>query len=428
VNDPPDDPFESFDPSSFDPENLDIEALMRGLQDAGIDLSRVFEQVQSSGPVNWDIARQIAEQLAAADPQTGEPLDDPAVDATRAAALLDVVRAAQTSVVASTGLSEAGALETRIVTRREWTTITIEGLKPVLESLATTLGAAFTADEMPGAPALGGVPADVLMQVMMSTALGSAAGSLAGLLSHHALGQFDLPLPLVGEPKLALVPSNIDRFAHEWSLTDADLLFALALREVVRAAQHSVRWVRERLVRLSTDYVTGYELDADRLAGQFPQLESIEEVDLARVFEQGDLSQIPQIEIDPEAFLAGLRSPRQEPVLAELQRFGSVLAGYADTIIATVGSAYLTDASRVDEALRRHRVERGRAADFVDSMLGLELGREHYERGDAFCRGVIERAGLPGLNRLWEREEHVPTEAELDAPGLWLARLDLELE
>jgi len=189
-----------------------------------------------------------------------------------------------------------------------------------------------------------------------------------------------------------------------------------------------VRWVRERLVRLSTVYVTGYELDPDRLAGQIPQLDSIEEIDLAKVFEQGDLSQIPHIEIDPESLLTGLRSARQEPVLAELQRFGAVLAGYADTVIATVGAGYLTDAARVDEALRRHRVERGRAADFVDAMLGLQLGREHYDRGDAFCQGVIERAGLPGLNRLWEREEHVPTEAELDAPGLWLARLDLDLE
>jgi uncharacterized protein (DUF2342 family) len=181
-------------------------------------------------------------------------------------------------------------------------------------------------------------------------------------------------------------------------------------------------------VRLSTEYVTGYELDPEKLADQFPQIDQMEEVDLAKVFEQGDLSQIPRIEVDPDAFLAGLRTPRQQPVLAELQRFGAVLAGYADAVITTVGAGYLTDAARVDEALRRHRVERGRAADFVDSMLGLELGREHYERGDAFCQGVIDRAGLPGLNRLWEREEHVPTESELDAPGLWLARLELELE
>ena len=58
-------------------------------------------------------------------------------------------------------------------------------------------------------------------------------------------------------------------------------------------------------------------------------------------------------------------------------------------------------------------------------MLGLELGRDHYEQGHAFCRGVVERAGLDGLDRLWESEAMVPTPNELAAPGLWLARIDL---
>jgi hypothetical protein len=32
---------------------------------------------------------------------------------------------------------------------------------------------------------------------------------------------------------------------------------------------------------------------------------------------------------------------------------------------------------------------------------------------------------MDGLNRLWDRVEHVPTPAEVGAPGLWLARIDL---
>ena len=42
---------------------------------------------------------------------------------------------------------------------------------------------------------------------------------------------------------------------------------------------------------------------------------------------------------------------------------------------------------------------------------------------------TVERAGMEGLNRLWESESLLPTPNELDAPGLWLARIDLpELE
>jgi uncharacterized protein (DUF2342 family) len=37
----------------------------------------------------------------------------------------------------------------------------------------------------------------------------------------------------------------------------------------------------------------------------------------------------------------------------------------------------------------------------------------------------VERAGEPGLARLWESAWELPTPAELEAPGLWLARIDL---
>ena len=69
--------------------------------------------------------------------------------------------------------------------------------------------------------------------------LGWLAGSLAGLLAQFALGQYDLPLPLRGQPALTFVAVNID-VGDDWSLAATDLRFALALREVVHGAQRSV--------------------------------------------------------------------------------------------------------------------------------------------------------------------------------------------
>ena len=37
--------------------------------------------------------------------------------------------------------------------------------------------------------------------------------------------------------------------------------------------------------------------------------------------------------------------------------------------------------------------------------------------------GVLERDG--DLGRLWQSADLLPTPAEVDAPGLWLARIDL---
>ena len=63
----------------------------------------------------------------------------------------------------------------------------------------------------------------------------------------------------------------------------------------------------------------------------------------------------------------------------------------------------------------------------MERLLGLELTQAHFDRGAAFIAGVIERAGRPGLDRLWDSAETLPTPNEVDAPGLWLARLDLPL-
>ena len=105
----------------------------------------------------------------------------------------------------------------------------------------------------------------------------------------------------------------------------------------------------------------------------------------------------------------------------------SVLEGYTDVVVESLGTRMVPSHDRIDEALRRHRLDRGDAGAFVDRLLGLELDREHYEAGVAFCRGVIERSEgtFDQLNRLWSGDAMVPTTSEFAAPGLWLARIDL---
>ena len=37
---------------------------------------------------------------------------------------------------------------------------------------------------------------------------------------------------------------------------------------------------------------------------------------------------------------------------------------------------------------------------------------------------MVERGGIAGLNRVWERPDALPTLAELDDPAGWLARTE----
>ena len=382
----------------------------------GFDLDQLMRMLQSQGPVNFEIAQQIATAVATADANTGQPSAEPEIDPALRSSFEDVVRAAQLTVAETTGITTTLGIPMTCVNRSGWAHATLDELEPVLISLAGALQPPGSGGLDDGDPAP--EPGDIgafLMQSLLPLLLGVWSGSMIGQLAHHALGQYDLPLPLHGPPTQRFLVRNVEDFGTEWTLPADELRYALALREVVHGAQRSVPWVREELERLATEYVGAYEVQPDALQEQLGDLDVSDPSSMAAFTELGD----------PGALLGAMRSERQTPLLEALQRFVSVLEGYTDVVVEMLGERMITSHARIDEALQRHRLERGEADAFVDRLLGLELGRDHYDQGVAFARGVVERGGMEQLNRLWTSRELMPTRPELEAPGLWLARIDL---
>jgi putative hydrolase len=408
-----------------------------GIDFSQVDFNQVMRMLQSPGPVNWEVARQTAEWVAL----EGRP--EPGVAPSDREQLDELARAAQTLVVAETGLTGTFATNVSAIGPKGWVDLHLVALRPVLEALATTLARAMQPDDLddtegldedlssiPGLAGLGnlgalsGLGAGGVLKMIAPVLLGVQAGSMIGYLAQHAFGRYDLPLPTGGpptgtapdggdEPSLVFVVSNIDAFEREWSLPRDDLRFAVALHEVVRAAVRSVPWVRSELVRLAVEYVSSYEIDPASFESEFGMLDP------------SDPESMQAMTSHPERVLGAMQSPRQAVVREELQRLTSVIEGYAEHVAALVGRRLVPTYDRINEAMQRHRVERGEAERFIEGLLGLKLERAHYEEGQAFCDGVIERAGLAGLNRLWEGTPMLPTPSELTAPGLWLARIDL---
>jgi len=131
---------------------------------------------------------------------------------------------------------------------------------------------------------------------------------------------------------------------------------------------------------------------------------------------------------DPELLLGALQTPAQKELLATIETLTVVLEGFVDHIMDTVGRALIGSYGMLSEAVRRRRVEASDGDRFVERLLGLQLGQAQYDRGAAFVRGVVERAGDEALGRLWASPRELPTAAEVDAPGLWLARIELPEE
>jgi len=200
-----------------------------------------------------------------------------------------------------------------------------------------------------------------------------------------------------------------------------DLRLWVCLHQITHHAVLGLPHVRARLEELLGDYASSFESDPDALGTKLGELE----VDPTG----GDpMARFQELMGDPEVVLGAVRSTRQQEILPWLDGLVSVLAAYVDHIMDEVGHGLVGSYAQITEAVRRRRVEASAEDRFVERLLGLELTQAHFDRGSAFIAGILERAGRPALDQLWSSAESLPTPNEVDAPGLWLARIDLPFD
>ena len=96
-----------------------------------------------------------------------------------------------------------------------------------------------------------------------------------------------------------------------------------------------------------------------------------------------------------------------------------------DHVTSTIAETLTSQPAALREAWYRYRIEEGKGEQAFAGLFGLNVGQDEVDRGRAFVNGVIERKGADALTRLWSDELDLPTPAEVDAPGLWLARIGL---
>jgi uncharacterized protein (DUF2342 family) len=71
--------------------------------------------------------------------------------------------------------------------------------------------------------------------------------------------------------------------------------------------------------------------------------------------------------------------------------------------------------------MRRYREEES-ADPVFERLLGVEMKREQYVAGRAFCDMVVQQTDEATLSRMWESAEAMPSLPEIHEPRLWLAR------
>jgi uncharacterized protein (DUF2342 family) len=87
-----------------------------------------------------------------------------------------------------------------------------------------------------------------------------------------------------------------------------------------------------------------------------------------------------------------------------------------------VAAGQVQDIDRMRRALKERRRAGGMERGF-QRAIGFETKIAQYNTGERFVRAVVDGVGMDGFNRIWEREEHLPTLEEIAEPARWLSRV-----
>jgi putative hydrolase len=388
-------------PSDEDPD--DAHNPFAGLPMFG-DLAKALA---GQGPLNWEAARQFAVMGA-----TGGGAEAN-VSPEQRFAYEDLARIARMHVSDVIGISHDPG-EVRAVTRSQWATETLEAYRHLFTEMAAALGRADEADdEEAGTDPMMSMMAG-LSRMMAPAMLGMAVGSMVGRLATRAFGSHDLPIPR--QPStVTLVPANIDSFAEQWEIPADEMRLWVLAHEIAGFTLFETAHVRDTLSDLVRQHAGGFRPDPASLTEKLSSLDDSSADPLSAL--QSALS-------DPELLLGAVTSDEQRALRPRLDALVAVVVGYTDWVVDAVAVRLVGGAAlRIADAVRRQRLETSANDAFVEQLLGIRIGEDQVARGKAFVQGVVDRAGDDGLLPLLERPDAIPTPNEVDAPGLWLARI-----
>ncbi|WP_127783656.1 zinc-dependent metalloprotease [Rhodococcus sp. X156] len=355
----------------------------------------------SSGPVNYDLARQLAEQ------QLG-PV--PALKSGESDAVRDALRLAELWLDDVTPLP-AGFRQGAAWTAKDWLSNTMPTWQRLCDPVATKMAGAWVeglpdeAKQMLG-PMMG------MMSQMGGMAFGSQLGQALGQLSKEVLSSTDIGLPLGPEGTAALLPQAIATFTEGLDRPDHEVMVYLAARE---AAHHRlfahVPWLRQRMLATVEEYANGITVD-------FSAME-----EMARNLDPATLGDPAALE---QALSQGTFGPTTSPAQkAALQRLETLLAlveGWVDHVVSDAVHNRLPGADALRETLRRRRASGGPAEQTFATLVGLELRPRRLREAAELWRVLAERSDAATRDAVWAHPDLLPSSDDLDDPVAFAER------
>jgi putative hydrolase len=381
------------------------------------DALRQFADMLSwtGGPVNWDLAKNVARHAIAA---AGDPsiLDVQRREVTEAVRLADLWLDAVVSFPSGVRKIEAWS-------RSEW----LEATFPVWAKLCDPIAAkgveamssmiptdpAQLGDDVPeemrqalgalgGAGGLGGLTS--MFRQIGGAMIGSQTGTAVGELAREVISSTDIGLPLGPEGTAALLPAGVADFGQGLSVDPGEVRLFVALREAAhqRLFAH-VPWLRAHLLGAVEQYASGITMDMNRLQQAMP------DVDLSN-------PQALQEALSGEGLFRPEDTPAQKAALSRLETALALVEGWVATVVAAAAADRLVHAVALAEAIRRRRATGGPAERTFATLVGLELRPRRLREATTIWEGLTQARGVDGRDALWAHPDLLPAADDLENP------------
>ncbi|MEE1938871.1 zinc-dependent metalloprotease [Streptomyces sp. TRM 70361] len=385
-------------PGGFDPNDL------------GAAFQRLGQMLSyEGGPVNWDMAKDIARQTVAAG--TPDGTKDASVGPQERVAVEEAVRLADLWLDGVTSLP-SGAGSAVAWSRAEWVEATLPVWKELVDPVAEQVGAAMGGVLPEEMQAMAG-PLLGMMRSMGGAMFGTQIGQALGVLAGEVVGSTDIGLPLGPAGKAALLPLNVAAFGKDLGVPLDEVRLYLALRETAhqRLFGH-VPWLRSHLFGAVEGYARGIKVDTARLEDLVGQLDPSRPEELQEALQEGMFR--PQ------------DTPEQKAALARLETALALVEGWVDAVVHAAAEPHLPSAAALRETLRRRRATGGPAEQTFATLIGLELRPRRLRDASRLWASLTDARGLDGRDGLWAHPDMLPTAEDLDDPDGFVHREQLD--
>ncbi|MFI5802358.1 zinc-dependent metalloprotease [Streptomyces sp. NPDC051561] len=378
------------------------------------DLGAAFQQLgqmlsYEGGPVNWDMAKDIARQTVAQG--TSDGTKDASVSPGERSAVEEAVRLADHWLDGVTSLP-SGATTAVAWSRAEWVEATLPAWQQLVDPVAERVGAAM-GDVLPEEMQAMAGPLLGMMRSMGGAMFGQQIGQAIGVLAGEVTGSTDIGLPLGPAGKAALLPLNIEAFGKDLGVDANEVRLYLALREAAhqRLFAH-VPWLRSHLFGAVEGYARGITVDTSKLEEAVGGLDPSNPEQLQEALQQGMFQ--------PE------ETPAQKAALARLETALALVEGWVDAVVHEAAKPRLTSADALRETLRRRRASGGPAEQTFATLVGMQLRPRRLRDAARLWASLTDARGHEGRDGLWEHPDMLPTAADLDDPDGFVHREQMD--